>query len=381
MQNFINELKEFFGDKDKISLHEPNLDSSDEISVTRAMRSGFVSSVGASVTEFERSLENYTGAKHCLSTVNGTAALHLALMAVGVSQSDLVITQSLTFVATANAISYCGAAPIFVDIDKNNYGMCPKSLEKFLVKNCMVKSDGCFHKGNGKKIKAVVPMHTFGTPCNIKQISEICKNWKIFLIEDAAEAIGSFVGNKMCGTFGHLGVISFNGNKLITTGGGGAVLTSSKEFNENVRHLATTAKVPHSHEFLHDQVAFNYRMPNLNAALGCSQLAKIQDLLKAKSKFHNFYTDIIKRYDMKLVLQKCDPDCSTNNWLFSIKCETTEIRDKLVHDMLKSGINVRIPWRPMHLLPMFNKCQTSDLFNTIEIYHTVINLPSSPWSK
>ena len=232
MKHFIKELKAYYANKEEINLHEPLLDNIDADYVSSAIKSGFVSSIGKFVDDFEKTLCEYSNAKHCVASVNGTSALHLTLVALGVQSHDLVITQSLTFVATVNAISYTGANPIFIDVNPKNYGMCPTALKEFISLKCTVTQKGCFHISSGKQIKAVIPMHTFGVPCSIDEIKSICDEAKIFLIEDAAEALGSKVNGKMCGTFGTAGIYSFNGNKLITTGGGGASLLPMKNCHQ-----------------------------------------------------------------------------------------------------------------------------------------------------
>ena len=263
-----------------ITLHRPVFEGNERKYLVNCIDSNFVSSVGEKVNQFEKDIAKYTGSKYAIATVNGTAALHIAIELAGVKPGDEVISQALTFIATCNAISYTGAKPTFIDVDIDTMGMSPLALKKFLETNCKKKDGKVVNKTSGKRIGACIPMHTFGFPCRIEEISEICSSWDIPLIEDAAESLGSYVNKKHTGTFGAIGTLSFNGNKVITTGGGGMIITNNSDLAVRAKHITTTAKVPHPYEFIHDQMGYNYRMPNLNAALGCAQMERLDDFLK-----------------------------------------------------------------------------------------------------
>jgi len=277
----IAKSKHIFGEN-IIPLHRPVFEGNERQYLVDCIDSNFVSSVGARVTEFEKQVSKFTGSKYAIATVNGTSALHIAIELAGVRPGDEVISQSLTFIATCNAISYSGAMPVFIDVDLDTMGLSPKALKYFLENNAEKRKNGTFNKLSGKKISACVPMHTFGFPCRISEISEICANWKIALVEDAAESLGSYVGKKHTGKFASMATLSFNGNKVITTGGGGMIITDNSELAKRAKHISTTAKVPHSYEFVHDEIGYNYRMPNLNAALGCAQMERLGELLIIK---------------------------------------------------------------------------------------------------
>ncbi|MEL0037427.1 MAG: aminotransferase class I/II-fold pyridoxal phosphate-dependent enzyme, partial [Gammaproteobacteria bacterium] len=263
--SFIEQVRCIYGDA-FVPLHRPVFEGNERQYLTDCIDSNFVSSVGEKVTEFEEKVAKFTESKYAVSTVNGTAALHVAIEIAGVKPGEEVISQALTFIATCNAISYNGASPIFIDVDLDTMGLSPLALERFLEENAEKRSTGTFNKLSGKKISACVPMHTFGFPCRIVEIAEICADWDIALIEDAAESLGSYVGGRHTGTFSSMATISFNGNKVITTGGGGMIITDDFELAKRAKHITTTAKVPHPYEFVHDEIGYNYRMPNLNAA-------------------------------------------------------------------------------------------------------------------
>ena len=267
MQEIVSFIQKIYNTKDFIPLHEPRFIGNEKKYLNECIDSTFVSSVGKYVDQFEKNFASYIGSKYVVATVNGTSALHIALLLANVKPDDEVITQPLTFIATANAINYCGAKPIFVDVDIDTLGMSPGALQVFLEDNCAIVDNKCINKTTGKIIKTCVPMHTFGHPCKIDEIKTICDKWKISLVEDAAESLGSLYKSKHTGTFGKMGVFSFNGNKIITSGGGGAIATDDKELAKRAKHLTTTAKVPHSYEYIHDEIGYNYRMPNINAAL------------------------------------------------------------------------------------------------------------------
>jgi aminotransferase in exopolysaccharide biosynthesis len=358
-----------------IALHEPLFVGNEKKYIEECIDSTFVSSVGKFVDRFEDDIARFTGAKKAVVCVNGTNALHLALMLAGVKQNDEVITQSLTFIATANAISYCGAHPVFVDIDKDTLGLSPKALNIFLSQNTEQKSDGCYNKITNRKIAAIVPMHTFGHPCRIDEIAEICQQYKIELVEDAAESLGSYYKEKHTGTFGKIGVLSFNGNKIITTGGGGMLLFNDELLAAKAKHLTTQAKVPHSWEFVHDEIGYNYRMPNINAALGVAQLEQIDSYLAAKRKLAETYIMYFYRTNIQFVPE---PNNSRSNyWLNCILLPNRIERDVFLRYTNEKGIMTRPVWELMNRLPMFQNAQCGDLTNSEWIADRLVNISSS----
>lgn len=356
----IKFIRDVFQTSDFISLHEPYFDSREKDLVVECIDSTFVSSVGKFVDEFEEKIAAYCGVKKAVACVNGTSALHLALLLAGVEQGDKVITQSLTFIATANAIKYCGAEPIFVDVDKDTMGLCPLKLEDFLKKNY------------DKKIKAVVPMHTFGNPCLVDEIRQICDKYNIKLIEDCAESLGSFYKNKHTGNFGDVGVLSFNGNKIITTGGGGMLLFNDENLAKRAKHLTTQAKVAHRWEFVHDEIGFNYRMPNLNAALGLAQLEKLPRLLAQKRILAKKYQDFFQE---KFVQES--ENAQSNYWLNAILLKNKDEQQQFLQATNDAGVMTRPVWRLMNKLPMFKDCKHGDLSNSLWLEDRLVNIPSS----
>ena len=292
-KNFIELSNEIYG-KEFISLHRPVFNGNEKKYLIECIDSNFVSSVGQKVPEFENMISEYTGAKYAIATVNGTSALHIAIMLAGVRPGNEVITQALTFIATCNAISYVGAKPVFIDVDVDSMGLSPTYLKDFLDQNAVKKQDGTFNKFTGNKISACIPMHTFGFPCRMKEISEVCDDWNIPIVEDAAESLGSFINKKHTGTLSLMGTLSFNGNKIITTGGGGMILTDNSDLAKRAKHLTTTSKIPHAYEFIHDEIGYNYRMPNLNAALGCAQMESLDSFLIKKIQISKIWEDFFK---------------------------------------------------------------------------------------
>ena len=315
LKNFIKEAKKIFG-KSFIPLHRPIFKGNEKKYLIECIDSNFVSSVGEKVTEFEKQVAKFTGSKYAIATVNGTNALHIAIKLCGVKPGDEVISQALTFVATCNAISYAGARPIFIDVDKDTMGLSPFALKNFLKKNAEKRSGGTYNKKTGKKITACIPMHTFGFPCRIKKICDICAEWGIAVVEDAAESLGSYVGKKHTGTFSLMASLSFNGNKIITTGGGGMLITNDFNLAKQAKHITTTAKVPHSYEFIHDEIGYNYRMPNLNAALGCAQMENLNKFLLIKKKLANHWMDFFKKQKINIV--RPIKGSKANYWLNSL---------------------------------------------------------------
>ncbi|WP_445775216.1 LegC family aminotransferase [Shewanella sp.] len=359
-----------------IPLHAPTFAGNEKAYVMETITSTFVSSVGKFVDDFERQIETYTGTAKVVATVNGTAALHAALYAADVQRGDFVITQALTFVATCNALYHMGAEPIFVDVSPVSLGLCPKALDEFLRDNAEVTDVGCIHKRTGRRIKAVVPMHTFGHPVQLDELVAVCIKWNITLVEDAAESLGSFYKGKHTGTIGDFGAVSFNGNKIITTGGGGMVLCKTQDLGKRVKHITTTAKVPHPYEFFHDEPGFNYRMPNLNAALGCAQMEVIDKYLKQKRLLAEAYIDLFKGTDFKFVTE---PEYAQSNyWLNAIICPNKQSREEILTGTNSSGVMTRPIWQLMHRLPMFEHALRGDLTHSEFIEAHLINLPSTP---
>ena len=358
-----------------IPLHEPRFLGNEKKYLNECIDSTFVSSVGKFVDEFEEKIASYTGAKYAVATSNGTSALHISLLLANVEQNDEVITQPLTFIATCNAISYCNASPVFIDVDKDTMGMSPVALEIFLKENAEVKNQQCVNKSTGKIIKACIPMHTFGHPCRIEEIQKICKEWHIVLVEDSAESLGSFYRGQHTGTFGELGVISFNGNKIITSGGGGCILTNNEDLAKKAKHITTTAKEPHKWEYTHDMVGYNYRMPNLNAALIVAQLEQLDGFLKSKRSLAKFYKEFFQNGDIHFVT---DPEnAKSNYWLNSIILKSKDQRSLFLDETNSQGIMTRPIWILMNKLPMFKEAQCGDLTNAEWLEERVVNLPSS----
>ncbi|MFZ3501474.1 LegC family aminotransferase [Vibrio harveyi] len=359
-----------------IPLHAPTFDGNEKAYVMETIESTFVSSVGKFVDDFERKIEAYTGTAKAVATVNGTAALHAALYMADVQRGDLVITQALTFIATCNALYHMGAEPVFVDVSPVSLGVCPKAVDAFLEENAEVTDVGCIHKKTGRRIKAVVPMHTFGHPVELDELVAVCLKWNITLVEDAAESLGSFYKGKHTGTIGDFGAVSFNGNKIITTGGGGMVLCKTQELGARTKHVTTTAKVPHPYEFFHDEPGFNYRMPNLNAALGCAQMEVIQQYLKQKRLLAEGYKNFFKGTDFNFVTE---PEYAKSNyWLNAIVCPDKESREEVLACTNGSGVMTRPIWQLMHRLPMFENAIRGDLTYSEFIEAHLINLPSTP---
>lgn len=358
-----------------IALHEPRFAGNEKQYINECIDSTFVSSVGKFVDRFEVEMAQFTGAKKAVVCVNGTNALHMALMLAGVTQDEEVIMQPLTFIATANAISYCKAHPLFVDIDKDTLGLSPNALKIFLTENTEIKSDGCYNKTSNRKITAVVPMHTFGHPCRIDEIADICKKYKIQLVEDAAESLGSYFKGEHTGTFGHIGVLSFNGNKIITTGGGGMMLFNDEALAQQAKHLTTQAKVSHTWEFVHDTIGYNYRMPNINAAMGVAQLEQIDKFLIAKRNLANDYKIFFNGIGIEFV---DEPENSASNfWLNAVLLSNRQERNDFLEYTNKNGVMTRPVWELMNRLPMFSNAQCGDLSNAEWIADRLVNISSS----
>ncbi|ECK2584948.1 aminotransferase LegC [Campylobacter coli] len=371
----ISFIKSLFN-KENIALHEPCFIGNEKKYLLECIDSGFVSSVGEFVTRFEEALKEKTKARFAIATNTGTAALHIALLANGIDENCEVITQSISFVATANAIAYTGAKPVFLDIDENTLSLSPKALEHFLENQTYQKDNLNYNKTTHKLIKACVIMHTFGLSAHIKAIKELCEKYHILLIEDAAEALGSTYENKALGTFGKCGILSFNGNKIITGGCGGAILSDDENLAKLARHLSTTAKIPHPYEYDHDRIAYNYRLCNINAAILLAGLENLELFLENKRELAKIYKDFFKNHDKcKFIDEKSNE--KSNFWLNTLLFKDENLRNIFLEECLKNNIFVRPVWKSLPSLKAFQNCQSNELINTKKLEKRLINLPSS----
>ncbi|MGG0655031.1 LegC family aminotransferase [Rummeliibacillus pycnus] len=373
---FVDEVKEHYA-KEFIPLHEPTFNEKELEYVTDCVKSGWVSSVGKYVSQFEEDLAKLTGVKRAVAVVNGTAALHIALKVAGVQPNDEVLMPALTFVATANAISYIGAVPHFVDVSRVSLGLDPMKLDTHLEKIAVKQNGELINKETGRVIRAVVPMHTFGHPVELDELQIICDKYGLALVEDAAESLGSYYKGKHTGGFGHVNAISFNGNKIVTTGGGGAILTNDDTLADYAKHITTTAKVPHRWEYVHDEIAYNYRMPNINAALGCAQLEKVPTFIKQKRDLTHFYSELLEEID-GVQLFKEPEYAQSNYWLQTLIIDESQNRNELLKYFNENGIMSRPIWQPMHYLKQFSDCPRDDLSVIENLEKRIINVPSTP---
>ena len=372
----ISFIKDVYGTEGFVPLSVPQFVGNEKKYLEECIDTTFVSSVGKFVDRFEEMVAEYTGAKKAVVCVSGTNALHMAMMLVGVERDDEVLTQALTFIATCNAISYIGAHPVFIDVDKDTMGLSPKAVKAWLESHAEIKDNTCYNKITGRRIKCCVPMHTFGHPVYIDELVEVCKEWHIELVEDAAESIGSFYKGKHTGTFGKVGAISFNGNKTITTGGGGMLLFMDEELAKLAKHLTTQAKVPHRWEFVHDHIGYNYRMPNINAAIGCAQMEHLEEFVLNKRETAAKYAEFFK--DMEDVDFFIEPtDCRANYWLNAVVLKDKAAQLEFLQQTNDNGVMTRPIWELMNRLPMFEHCQNDGLENTIWFADRVVNIPSS----
>ncbi|EAL8645670.1 aminotransferase LegC [Campylobacter coli] len=371
----ISFIKSLFN-KENIALHEPCFIGNEKKYLLECIDSGFVSSVGEFVTRFEEALKEKTKARFVIATNTGTAALHIALLANGIDENCEVITQSISFVATANAIAYTGAKPVFLDIDENTLSLSPKALEHFLENQTYQKDNLSYNKTTHKPIKACVIMHTFGLSAHIKAIKELCEKYHILLIEDAAEALGSTYENKTLGTFGKCGILSFNGNKIITGGCGGAILSDDENLAKLARHLSTTAKIPHPYEYDHDMIAYNYRLCNVNAAILLAGLENLEPFLENKRELAKIYKDFFKNHDKCEFIDEKSNEKS-NFWLNTLLFKDENLRNIFLEECLKNNIFVRPVWKSLPSLKAFQNCQSNELINTKKLEKRLINLPSS----
>lgn len=374
LQPLIDFVRDYYRTGEFIPLHAPVFRGNEKSYVLETIDSTFVSSVGAFVDRLEYDMAAYTGSPRAVATVNGTAALHVALRLVGVQHGDYVITQPLTFVATCNAIVYSGATPIFVDVDRHTLGLSPLALENWLQENAFRDDAGqCRRLADHGVIRACLPMHTFGHPADLNGLLRVCGDWGLPLVEDAAESLGSIYHGEHTGTFGAVGTLSFNGNKIITTGGGGMLLCS-QELGERAKHLTTTAKQPHSYEYVHDELGYNYRLPNLNAALGCAQLEQLEGYIAEKRQLAADYAACLAGSELAFVTE---PDgCRSNYWLNAVICSNSAQRDQLLQVTNEQGVMTRPIWQLMNRLPMYADAPSGELPNALWLEARVVNLPS-----
>ncbi|EEO8735444.1 TPA: aminotransferase LegC [Campylobacter jejuni] len=371
----ISFIKSLFN-KENIALHEPCFIGNEKKYLLECIDSGFVSSVGEFVTRFEEALKEKTKARFVIATNTGTAALHIALLANGIDENCEVITQSISFVATANAIAYTGAKPVFLDIDENTLSLSPKALEHFLENETYQKDNLSYNKTTHKAIKACIIMHTFGLSAHIKALKKLCEKYHILLIEDAAEALGSTYENKALGTFGKCGILSFNGNKIITGGCGGAILSDDENLAKLAKHLSTTAKIPHPYEYDHDRIAYNYRLCNVNAAILLAGLENLEFFLENKRELAKIYKDFFKNHDKcKFIDEKSNE--KSNFWLNTLLFKNENLRNIFLEECLKNNIFVRPVWKSLPSLKAFQNCQSNELINTKKLEKRLVNLPSS----
>lgn len=373
--DIVSFIRSLYPSEGLIALHEPRFIGNEKNYLNECIDSTFVSSVGKFVDRFEADFAKTVGAKYAVATVNGTAALHISLILAGVERGDEVITQPLTFIATANAIRHCGAEPVFLDVDLDTMGLSPDALKLFLEQDCILEQGRCVNRTTGKTIRACVPMHTFGHPCRIDKIKELCDAWRIVLVEDAAESLGSSYKEKHTGTFGRLGAFSFNGNKIITSGGGGAIVTDDEALAKRAKHLTTTAKIPHPWEYAHDEIGYNYRLPNLNAALLCAQLEQLERFLEDKRDLADRYGRFFAGMTIRFTAEPAH--ARSNYWLNAIILGNVEERNAFLEYTNAKGIMTRPIWKLMNTLEMFKNCQHDSLENALFLEERVVNIPSS----
>jgi aminotransferase in exopolysaccharide biosynthesis len=374
--NTIKFIRDIYSSKDDfIPLHEPRFVGNEKKYLLDTIDSTFVSSVGAYVDRFEDMMQELTQTKKAIAVVNGTSGIQVALRLVGVKAGDEVLTQALTFVATANAIAYNGAKPVFLDVDLDTMGLSPGAIQDFLEEYAELREDGCYNKKTGNRISACLPMHTFGFPVRIDEIIRICNIWKIPVVEDAAESLGSEFKRQPTGSFGEVGVFSFNGNKIVTSGGGGAIVTSNAALGIKAKYLTTTAKQPHAYEYVHDELGYNYRMPNLNAALACAQLEKLNWFLKKKRELAKQYEEFFKGADAKFRTELSET--KANYWLMCVELENRNARDLFLKETNEAKVMTRPIWELMYKLPMYQDCFKDEQVNASFLVDRIVNIPSS----
>ena len=371
----INFIKALYPSENLVPLHVPRFTGNEKEYVVDAIDSTFVSSVGKYVDRFEEMICEITGSKYAIATVNGTCALHIALKLAGVQPGDEIITQPLSFVATANSISHCGARPIFLDVERNTLGLDPTALKSFLQAHARIRENACYNKTTGNRIAGCVPMHTFGHPCRIDEIADICDHYRIALVEDAAESLGSTYKGRHTGTIGLFGIYSFNGNKTVTCGGGGSIVTNDETLAKKTKHITTTAKLPHLYEYVHDMNGYNYRLPNLNAALACAQLEQLSAFLENKRELAERYQEFFESLDIPFIKE---PDHAVSNyWLNGIILADRKSRDEFIKASNNGNVMTRPVWKLLNKLDMYKTCQTDALTNAKWLEERVVNIPSS----
>jgi aminotransferase in exopolysaccharide biosynthesis len=368
-------IKSQFKTEEFIPLHVPHFGGNERKYVLETIDSTFVSSVGAFVDQFETTIQEITSAKKAIAVVNGTAALQVALRLVGVANGDEVLTQGLTFVATANSIAYNNAHPVFLDVDADTMGLSPVAVSNFLEENAEMRAGSCYNKKTNRKISACMPMHTFGFPVHLDTLLAVCNKWNIPVVEDAAESLGSYYKGKHTGTLGKIGAFSFNGNKVVTAGGGGAIITNDEEMGIKAKYLTTTAKKPHAYEFFHNELGYNYRMPNLNAALACAQLEQLDKLLENKRQLAVEYASFFATQGINF-RQELE-NTKVNYWLMCIELENKSDRDSFLKFSNENNVMSRPIWQLMHRLPMYEHCQRDQQQNALFLEERIVNIPSS----
>ncbi len=374
--NITTFIHNLFGTDEFVPLHAPLFIGNEKKYLAECIDTTFVSSVGKFVDRFEELVACYTGSKRAVVCVSGTNALHMGMLLVGVERDDEVLTQALTFIATCNAISYIGAHPVFLDVDRDTLGLSPLAVKRWLSTHAEVRDGQCYNKKTGRRIKACVPMHTFGHPMKIDELSAVCNEYHIELVEDAAESIGSFYKGRHTGTFGRVGVISFNGNKTITTGGGGMLLFQDEELGRLAKHLTTQAKVPHRWAFVHDHIGYNYRMPNINAALGCAQMENLDRYVSNKRETAERYREFFSHIpDVEFVVEPANS--RSNYWLNAVLLKDRRAQQSFLEYTNDHGVMTRPVWELMNRLEMFRGCETDGLENTVWLEERIVNIPSS----
>lgn len=375
IKDTISFIQDSFKSKEFIPLHAPTFGGNEKNYLIDTIDSTFVSSVGAYVDQFEGMMAAITNTKKSVAVVNGTAGIQVALRLVGVSAGDEVITQALTFVATANAIAYNGASPIFLDVDIDTMGLSPNAVSRFLEEFGDLRKEGCFNKKTGNKISACLPMHTFGFPVHLDELKAVCDAWNIPIVEDAAESLGSEYKNQPTGSIGEMGVFSFNGNKIVTCGGGGVIVTNNEQLGSKGKYITTTAKVPHPYEFFHDELGFNFRMPNLNAALACAQLEQLNYFIENKRKLAFQYKSFFD--DLGIYFRTETPNTKANYWLMCVELENQKERDLFLKETNAAKVMTRPIWKLMYRLPMYQHCQRDEQLNAQFLEERIVNIPSS----
>ena len=374
-ESIVTFVKSLYANEYPVALHRPVLGAVEKRYLSDCIDSNFVSSVGKRVDEFEQRLASFTGMARAVVAVNGTAALHVALEAVGVTPGSEVITQPLTFAATTNAISYTGATPAFVDVERETLGLSPEALAAFLEAGVELREGCATNRNTGRPVSACVPVHIYGHPCRTRELADVCGKYNIPMVEDAAEALGSYRDGKHVGGDGILSTLSFNGNKIITTGGGGAIVTDDSDLADHLKHITTTAKRPHAYEFFHDRVGYNYRLPNLNAALGCAQMEQLPRFLEEKRKIADAYRRFFEDSDMEFIDQPAG--CTSNFWLNGILLSTRRERDELLEYSNANGVMTRPFWTLMPDLPAFRDAPCAAIPVARELQERGVALPSS----